>query len=84
MRYSVVVPVRAVNEDSPIEERQKVYSAAGEKAVAQAKAAGAPICYMKDGIIYLEQPDGTKTVVKGGTTAKVVSIKDRTILLKWE
>lgn len=75
----------AVNEDSPIEERQKVYSAAGEKAVAQAKAAGAPICYMKDGIIYLEMPDGTKKVIKGGaTTAKVVSIKDHTILLRFE
>lgn len=76
----------AVNEDSPIEERQKVYSAAGEEAVAKAKAAGAPICYMKDGIIYLEMPDGTKKVVDGGTgtTQKVVSIKDRTILLRVE
>lgn len=74
----------AVNEDSPIEERQKVYSAAGEEAVAKAKAAGAPICYMKDGVMYLEMPDGTKKVVKGGTTAKVVSIKDHTILLRWE
>ena len=74
----------AVNEDSPIEERQKVYSAAGEEAVARAKAAGAPICYMKDGVIYLEMPDGTKKVVEKGTTQKVVSIKDRTILLRFE
>lgn len=74
----------AVNEDSPIEERQKVYSAAGEKAVAQAKAAGAPICYIKDGIIYLEMPDGTKKVVKKIPTWKMVSIKDRTIILSFE